>query len=147
MSSANRSKSQVDVLIVGAGPAGLMCATALERAGVRIRIIDKRPKQVTIGHADALMPRSLEVMHVRMCSVSDADCLIMLLQSYGLLDDLMRHGSHMTMAVCDSSQLGEATSNEAHNQSLYKQNDHGAIEASEIICSALIPHMHAEFVS
>jgi hypothetical protein len=72
---------------------------------------------------------------------------MMLLQSYGLLDDLMRHGSHMTMAVCGSSQLCKAAFDEAHKQSLYKQNDHGAIEASEIICSALIPHMHAEFVS
>jgi NADPH-dependent 2,4-dienoyl-CoA reductase/sulfur reductase-like enzyme len=34
--------SYVDVLIVGAGPAGLMCANALARAGVNVRIIDKR---------------------------------------------------------------------------------------------------------
>lgn len=34
--------SDVDVLIVGAGPAGLMCANALAKAGVKVRIIDKR---------------------------------------------------------------------------------------------------------
>ena len=34
--------SQVDVLILGAGPAGVMCANALVRAGVNVRIIDKR---------------------------------------------------------------------------------------------------------
>ena len=34
--------SSVDVLIVGAGPAGLMAANALARAGVSVRIVDKR---------------------------------------------------------------------------------------------------------
>ena len=34
--------SQVDVLIVGAGPAGLMACNALARAGVKVRIIDQR---------------------------------------------------------------------------------------------------------
>jgi hypothetical protein len=34
--------SYVDVLIVGAGPAGLMCANALARAGVNVRVIDRR---------------------------------------------------------------------------------------------------------
>ena len=35
-------ESYVDVLIIGAGPAGLMCAQGLQRAGVNVRIIDKR---------------------------------------------------------------------------------------------------------
>ena len=35
-------ESHVDVLIVGAGPAGVMCANALIQAGVNVRIIDKR---------------------------------------------------------------------------------------------------------
>jgi len=34
--------SEVDVLIIGAGPAGLMCANALANARVNVRIIDKR---------------------------------------------------------------------------------------------------------
>ena len=34
--------SMVDVLIVGAGPAGIMAANALARAGVSVRIVDKR---------------------------------------------------------------------------------------------------------
>ena len=34
--------SEVDVLIIGAGPAGLMCANALANARVNVRIVDKR---------------------------------------------------------------------------------------------------------
>jgi len=33
--------TQVDVLVIGAGPAGLMCANSLAMAGVNVRVIDK----------------------------------------------------------------------------------------------------------
>lgn len=36
----------VDVLIVGAGPAGLMMATWLAKCGIKTRIIDKRGTKV-----------------------------------------------------------------------------------------------------
>jgi phenol 2-monooxygenase len=35
-------ESEVDVLVIGAGPAGLMCANGLAEAGINVRIIDKR---------------------------------------------------------------------------------------------------------
>ena len=35
-------ESHVDVLIIGAGPAGVMCANALVQAGVTVRVVDKR---------------------------------------------------------------------------------------------------------
>ena len=35
--------SDIDVLVVGAGPTGLALASQLARWGVRFRIIDKRP--------------------------------------------------------------------------------------------------------
>ena len=38
---------QVDVLIVGAGPAGLMMANWMSRWGVRTRIVDKRGTKVS----------------------------------------------------------------------------------------------------
>ncbi len=41
-------ESKVDVLIIGAGPAGLMCANALASAGVDVRIIDKRSVRVSV---------------------------------------------------------------------------------------------------
>lgn len=42
MSSTTATESNVDVLIIGAGPAGLMCAHALAKFGVNVRIIDQR---------------------------------------------------------------------------------------------------------
>ena len=39
-SSAVAEESYVDVLIIGAGPAGVMCANALVRAGIPVRIVD-----------------------------------------------------------------------------------------------------------
>ncbi|KAN0109116.1 FAD binding domain containing protein [Russula decolorans] len=74
--------SQVDVLILGAGPAGVMCANALVRAGVNVRIIDKRPLKVAAGQADGIQPRTIEV-----------------LQSYGLADRLLSQAAIMVMAA------------------------------------------------
>jgi hypothetical protein len=51
--SSMSTKSNVDVLIIGAGPAGLMCANGLARAGVTVRIIDQRwvaPSSVPASH-------------------------------------------------------------------------------------------------
>lgn len=42
----------VDVLVSGAGPAGLMAAVTLARYGVTLKIIDKRPQKVMFGHAN-----------------------------------------------------------------------------------------------
>lgn len=54
--------SDVDVLIIGAGPAGLMAAASLARYGIHnVRIVDKRGTKVFTGQADGLNPRSLEV--------------------------------------------------------------------------------------
>lgn len=53
--------SEVDVLIIGAGPAGLMCANALANARVNVRIIDQRAAKVTAGQADGISPRTIEV--------------------------------------------------------------------------------------
>ncbi|THH17443.1 hypothetical protein EW146_g3360 [Bondarzewia mesenterica] len=75
-------QSKVDVLIIGAGPAGVMCANGLARAGVNVRIIDKRPAKVAAGQADGIQPRTIEV-----------------LQSYGLADALLSQAAQMHMAA------------------------------------------------
>ncbi|KZV63892.1 hypothetical protein PENSPDRAFT_640249 [Peniophora sp. CONT] len=59
MSSSDPRK--VDVLIVGAGPAGIMAALSLLKCGVEdIKLIDFAPKK-TVGYADGVMPRTIEV--------------------------------------------------------------------------------------
>ncbi|KAJ5578334.1 uncharacterized protein N7459_007298 [Penicillium hispanicum] len=53
--------SQTDVLIIGAGPSGLMAAYWMARCGVKARIIDKRKTKIMMGHADGLRMRTLEL--------------------------------------------------------------------------------------
>ncbi|KAJ5717021.1 hypothetical protein N7488_002667 [Penicillium malachiteum] len=54
-------ESHTDVLIVGAGPSGLMVAYWMARYGIRTRIIDKRETKVFTGHADGVRMRTLEL--------------------------------------------------------------------------------------
>jgi 2-polyprenyl-6-methoxyphenol hydroxylase-like FAD-dependent oxidoreductase len=57
----NRSLTQnTDVLIVGAGPTGLVLALWLTRLGVRVRIIDKTAEPGTTSRALAVQARTLE---------------------------------------------------------------------------------------
>jgi 2-polyprenyl-6-methoxyphenol hydroxylase-like FAD-dependent oxidoreductase len=49
-----------DVLIVGAGPTGLVLALALARAGIGVRIIDKTAEAGTTSRALAVQARTLE---------------------------------------------------------------------------------------
>ncbi|EGN97043.1 hypothetical protein SERLA73DRAFT_170364 [Serpula lacrymans var. lacrymans S7.3] len=72
-------ESEVDVLIIGAGPAGLMAANALARAGTNVRIIDKRPAMVAAGQADGISPRTIE--------------------SYGIGERLLREACQVHMAA------------------------------------------------
>ncbi|CAA7265147.1 unnamed protein product [Cyclocybe aegerita] len=75
-------ESEVDVLIIGAGPAGVMAALALARNGVNLRIVDQRPNKVPAGQADGIQPRTIEV-----------------LQSYGLAERLLKEGNQMHIAA------------------------------------------------
>ncbi|KAI0730595.1 FAD binding domain-containing protein [Earliella scabrosa] len=82
MSHVLAKESEVDVLVIGAGPAGLMCANALAMAGVNVRIVDQRPAKIAAGQADGIQPRTIEVF-----------------QSYGLGERLLREGNQMHMAA------------------------------------------------
>jgi len=54
--------SEIDVLIIGAGPVGLTTAASLARQGVTLRILDKSPHPLVVGRADSLQPRTMEVL-------------------------------------------------------------------------------------
>ncbi|KAF9046226.1 FAD binding domain-containing protein [Panaeolus papilionaceus] len=60
MSLLELNETWVDVLVVGAGPAGLMACNALTKMGLKVHILDKRPQKVVVGQADGLQPRTLE---------------------------------------------------------------------------------------
>ncbi len=50
------------LVVVGAGPAGLMLATCLARWGYKIKHIDNRPHPTRTGRADGIQPRSLDLL-------------------------------------------------------------------------------------
>ncbi|KAI1821625.1 FAD binding domain-containing protein [Xylaria intraflava] len=54
--------SKVDVLVVGAGPAGLMLSLWLSRLGIVTRVIDKRTDKISSGQADGFQARTLEIL-------------------------------------------------------------------------------------
>ncbi|KAL5596402.1 hypothetical protein BROUX41_006697 [Berkeleyomyces rouxiae] len=51
-----------DIVIVGAGPVGLMLSTCLSRWGYRIKHIDNRAEPTATGRADGIQPRSLDLL-------------------------------------------------------------------------------------
>ena len=60
MNTEQTPKARVDILIVGAGPTGLVLALFLTRMGVRVRIIDKTAAPGTTSRATVLHARTLE---------------------------------------------------------------------------------------
>jgi 2-polyprenyl-6-methoxyphenol hydroxylase-like FAD-dependent oxidoreductase len=50
-----------DILIIGAGPTGLVLALWLTRLGVRVRVIDKAAQPGTTSRAVAVQARTLEL--------------------------------------------------------------------------------------
>ncbi|CAL3962513.1 unnamed protein product [Diplocarpon coronariae] len=69
------SSNDWDVVIVGAGPVGLLLSTCLARWGYKIKHIDNRPEPTKTGRADGIQPRSLD-----------------LLRNMGLKPAIMAHG-------------------------------------------------------
>ncbi|CAD6592880.1 MAG: hypothetical protein ASARMPRED_006770 [Alectoria sarmentosa] len=70
--------SEVDVLIIGAGPAGLMAALWMSRCGIKTRVIDRREEHVRVGQADGIQSRSLE-----------------LFDSFDIVDKIWKESCHM----------------------------------------------------
>jgi len=54
--------ADVDVLVVGAGPTGLLAACELLRRGVRVRLIDRAPEPMRVPKALSLWPRALDIL-------------------------------------------------------------------------------------
>ncbi|WP_043618982.1 FAD-dependent monooxygenase [Nonomuraea candida] len=67
--------NSTDVIVVGAGPTGLMLACELAQAGVRCKVLERRTAQPNITRAFAVHARTLELLDAR-----------------GLADDLLERG-------------------------------------------------------
>ncbi|MFI9837726.1 FAD-dependent monooxygenase [Nonomuraea sp. NPDC051941] len=57
--------NETDVIVVGAGPTGLMLACELALAGVRCRLLERRTEQPNITRAFAVHARTLELLDAR----------------------------------------------------------------------------------
>ncbi|MEV0264801.1 FAD-dependent oxidoreductase [Streptomyces sp. NPDC050617] len=68
----------VEVLVVGGGPAGLTVAHELVRRGIRPRVVDRAPGPATTSRALATHPRTMEVFH-----------------QMGLVDELLARGQRV----------------------------------------------------
>jgi 2-polyprenyl-6-methoxyphenol hydroxylase-like FAD-dependent oxidoreductase len=53
--------NQYDIVIVGAGPVGILLSLCLSRWGYRVKHIDNRPVPTATGRADGIQPRSIEI--------------------------------------------------------------------------------------
>lgn len=106
--SQNPKPSFTDVLVIGAGPSGLMAAQALARLGVKVRVIERRrdcshfitirthmahghygsdprfyrQKGSQYGNADGLIPRLIEIF-----------------KSYDMLDEFLAGSNRMYSIV------------------------------------------------
>jgi 2-polyprenyl-6-methoxyphenol hydroxylase-like FAD-dependent oxidoreductase len=56
---------QTGVIVVGAGPAGLMLASELTLAGIPAVVLEKQRTRSTQSRAGALQPRTAEVLDLR----------------------------------------------------------------------------------
>src|SRR5690606_2459913 len=74
---------QVDVLIIGAGPAGMIAAAQLSQfPGITTRIVERRAGRLEIGLADGMQKRSLETF-----------------EAFGFAQQLMAEACHITETI------------------------------------------------
>ncbi|KAE8317659.1 FAD binding domain-containing protein [Aspergillus transmontanensis] len=59
-SSRGPVDASTTVVVVGAGPAGLMLACNLVRFGIDVTILDDRPDKTSTGKADGMQPKTIE---------------------------------------------------------------------------------------
>jgi putative polyketide hydroxylase len=73
-----------EVVVVGAGPAGLTAAITLARAGVEVRLIERRPSGLPLPRATVLSVRTME-----------------LLRSWGLEDEILAGADDVEMTMLE----------------------------------------------
>src|SRR5271154_1508507 len=69
----NPAAANPDVLVVGAGPAGLSCAIAAARQGLHVEVIDAMKPPIDKACGEGLLPASLESLTALGFDLSDLD--------------------------------------------------------------------------
>ncbi|KAM0324903.1 hypothetical protein ACHAQA_007869 [Verticillium albo-atrum] len=95
MGSLSREEIDVDLVIVGGGPSGLLTGYLCEQLGVKVCILDAKPAPLALGRADALNARTQQYLEV-----------------VGILDELLPEG-----ITCNTSSTfadGEFKSRQSH---------------------------------
>lgn len=75
-------ESFTDLLIIGAGPMGMMAAAWASRYNMTTRIVDKNHERISKGQADGLQARTLEIF-----------------ESFGVADQLWKKDFH-DLEIC-----------------------------------------------
>lgn len=57
-----KQDNKYDIVIVGAGPVGILLSLCLSRWGYKVKHIDNRPVPTATGRADGIQPRSVEIL-------------------------------------------------------------------------------------
>lgn len=57
-------ETNTDIVVVGAGPVGLMCAYLAQRCGLSTIVVDKSAEPLKVGRADALNARTLQLLEL-----------------------------------------------------------------------------------
>ena len=60
--SMSNSPIYTDIVIIGAGPCGLLLAVCLARWGYKVKLVDNRAVPTITGRADGIQPRSLHLL-------------------------------------------------------------------------------------
>ncbi len=84
-----RKNAQTEVLVVGAGPVGMLAALLLTQQGLRIRIIDQEARTAAHSYACALHPGSLRLLE-RAGIVEDVIALGRRVETVGLYEGAAR---------------------------------------------------------
>lgn len=82
--------SHTDLVIIGAGPAGMMAAAWASQCNIATRVFDKNDTRCMKGRADGLQSRTLEIF-----------------DSLGIADGLWKKGFHdieICTWVCDKTE-------------------------------------------
>jgi 2-polyprenyl-6-methoxyphenol hydroxylase-like FAD-dependent oxidoreductase len=67
-------ETKTEVLVVGAGPAGLLIGILLAENGVQVQIVDREERTASRSYACALHPRTMQVLHRLGLAEAVLDC-------------------------------------------------------------------------